>query len=72
VKVGLKTAYFGLLPGARLIHKWWAKALSQINAMTLQTTEFNVWYDTEHIPALARVPGVLCARRFKSAGSGPK
>ena len=24
-------------------------------------TAFNAWYDTEHIPALARVPGVLCA-----------
>ena len=35
-------------------------------------TEFNAWYDTEHVPALARVPGVLCARRFRSAGGSPK
>ena len=36
-------------------------------------TEFNAWYDTEHIPALARVPGVLCARRFRAGdNSGPK
>jgi hypothetical protein len=28
-------------------------------------TEFNAWYDTEHVPALARVPGVLSARRFR-------
>ena len=35
-------------------------------------TEFNAWYDTEHVPALARVPGVLCARRFKDAGNGPR
>jgi hypothetical protein len=35
-------------------------------------TEFNAWYDAEHVPALARVPGVLCARRFKGTGSGPK
>ena len=34
--------------------------------------EFHDWFDTEHIPALTRVPGVLCARRFKSADSGPK
>jgi hypothetical protein len=35
--------------------------------------EFNPWYDTEHIPALARVSGVLCARRFKgSGGSSPR
>ena len=33
-------------------------------------TEFNAWYDTEHVPALARVPGVLCARRFRNAGGG--
>src|SRR5262245_34405923 len=25
-------------------------------------TGFNAWYDTEHVPALARVPGVLSAR----------
>jgi hypothetical protein len=35
-------------------------------------TEFNAWYDTEHVPALARVPGVLCARRFRTGGSNPK
>jgi hypothetical protein len=35
-------------------------------------TEFNAWYDTEHVPALARVPGVLCARRFRATGGGPK
>jgi hypothetical protein len=36
-------------------------------------TAFNAWYDNEHVPALARVPGVLGARRFRSAnGSGPK
>jgi hypothetical protein len=29
-------------------------------------TEFNAWYDTEHVPALARVPGVLAARRFRA------
>ena len=31
-------------------------------------TEFNAWYDTEHVPALARVPGVLSARRFRTDG----
>jgi hypothetical protein len=33
---------------------------------------FNTWYDKEHVPALARVPGVLCARRFRTSGDGPK
>ena len=27
--------------------------------------EFNAWYDEEHIPALAGVPGCLSARRFR-------
>jgi hypothetical protein len=30
--------------------------------------EFNEWYDTEHVPALAAVPGVLCARRYRGTG----
>lgn len=34
---------------------------------------FNAWYDNEHLPALAAVPGVLSARRFKSReASGSK
>jgi len=36
-------------------------------------TAFNAWYDTEHVPALARAPGVLGARRFRAQNSsGPK
>jgi hypothetical protein len=35
-------------------------------------TAFNAWYDTEHVPALARVPGVLSARRFQMSGGKPK
>jgi len=33
---------------------------------------FNAWYDTEHVPALARVPGVLCARRYRTSAGKPK
>jgi hypothetical protein len=39
-----------------------------LNAMNIapeRETEFNEWYDKEHIPALGAVPGVLCARRFR-------
>lgn len=39
-----------------------------VNAMNVapdHDAEFNEWYDNEHIPALAAVPGVLSARRFK-------
>lgn len=28
--------------------------------------EFNDWYNTEHIPRLVAVPGVLSARRFRA------
>jgi hypothetical protein len=36
-------------------------------------TEFNAWYDTEHVPALGRVPGVLSACRFRAGNtSGPQ
>jgi hypothetical protein len=35
-------------------------------------TAFNAWYDTEHVPALARVPGVLCARRYRTSAEGTK
>src|SRR5947208_2258602 len=34
--------------------------------------EFNEWYDKEHIPALAAVPGVLSARRFRGTSANRK
>ncbi len=43
-----------------------------LNAMNIAPeleAEFNEWYDKEHIPALAAVPGVLCARRFRGSGN---
>lgn len=33
--------------------------------------EFNAWYDTEHVPAMLRVPGFLSARRFRMADPLP-
>jgi hypothetical protein len=35
-------------------------------------TAFNAWYDNEHVPALAGVPGVLCARRFRTSAGKVK
>jgi hypothetical protein len=43
-----------------------------LNAMNIapeREAEFNEWYDKEHIPALAAVPGVLTARRFRGTGN---
>lgn len=40
--------------------------LNAMNVAPEYEEEFNQWLDTEHIPALADVPGTLCARRFRS------
>jgi hypothetical protein len=34
--------------------------------------EFNRWYDEEHVPLLAKVPGVLTARRFFDPKGKPR
>jgi hypothetical protein len=42
-----------------------------VNAMSIAPEhehEFNEWYNTEHIPALAAVSGTLSARRYRSSG----
>jgi hypothetical protein len=43
-----------------------------LNSMNIEPSaeaEFNEWYNAEHIPALAAVPGVLCARRFRATSA---
>ena len=42
--------------------------LFAMNVLPDVDREFNTWFDDEHIPHLAAVPGVLAARRFKMAG----
>ena len=42
--------------------------VSAMNVAPQAEAEFNEWYDTEHLPRLAALPGVLCARRFRSVG----
>jgi hypothetical protein len=34
--------------------------------------DFNAWYNEEHLPGLAAVPGCLRARRFRAAGGSHK
>jgi hypothetical protein len=34
--------------------------------------EFNEWYNSEHVPALAAVPGVVCARRYRGNGGAQR
>ena len=43
-----------------------------VNAMNVEAAaeaEFNEWYNTEHIPALGGVRGVLSARRYRGTGA---
>jgi len=62
-----------ILPSDRAAPKDAAALL--LNAMSVAPEhehEFNEWYNTEHIPALAAVPGTLCARRFRGTDSAPQ
>jgi len=37
----------------------------RLNIPAEQETEFNQWYNVDHLPALVGVPGVHCARRYQ-------
>jgi hypothetical protein len=38
-----------------------------LNVAAEHEHEFNEWYNSEHLPALGAVPGVLCARRYRGS-----
>jgi hypothetical protein len=40
--------------------------LNAMNVAPEVEADFNAWYDEEHLPALAGVPGTLAARRYRS------
>lgn len=42
------------------------------NVSAEHEAEFNRWYDEEHVPLLAKVPGVLAARRFLASAGTPR
>ena len=46
-----------------------ALLLIAMNVAPEAEAEFNEWYNVEHLPALAGVPGVRCARRYRGAGA---
>jgi hypothetical protein len=46
-----------------------AVLLIGMNVAPEHESEFNEWYNTEHVPALGSVPGVLCARRYRGTGA---
>jgi hypothetical protein len=41
--------------------------VASMNVDPAAEAEFNEWYNAEHLPQLAAVPGMLCARRYKAA-----
>jgi hypothetical protein len=58
-------------PGEALAPVGQAAALLLIamNVVPDAENEFNEWYNTEHLPQLAAVPGGLCARRYRGTGA---
>jgi hypothetical protein len=58
------------VPGDRTAPKDAAAILLvAMNVAPEREAELNEWYDTEHIPALAAVPGTLSARRYRGRGA---
>jgi hypothetical protein len=47
-----------------------ALLLNAMNVAPDAEGELNAWYDEEHLPALAAVPGTLAARRYRSGEAG--
>jgi hypothetical protein len=43
-----------------------ALLVASMNVDPAAEAEFNEWYNTEHLPQLGAVPGVLAARRFRA------
>ncbi len=62
------------LPSPEPEDLWRAKALMLvgINIEPVCEEEFEDWYNTEHLPRLSRVPGVVCARRYKVKADFPR
>jgi hypothetical protein len=44
----------------------------RIDVAPQHESEFNEWYNSDHLPALVSVPGVYCARRYVAVEGKPK
>jgi hypothetical protein len=44
----------------------------RLNTPPEMESEFNEWYNVDHVPALVGVPGVFCARRYVAVDGDPK
>ena len=59
-----------LVPGERTAPRDAAGLLLVgLNVAAEHEHEFTEWYNSEHLPALAAVRGVLCARRYRGTGA---
>ena len=59
-----------ILPGDALAPEGAAALLLiAMNVAPEQERDFNEWYNTEHLPQLGSVPGVLRARRYRGTGA---
>lgn len=60
-----------LVPGDRIAPDGaGALLVATMNIDAAAEAEFNDWYDTEHLPGLGAVPGVLSARRYRARDTG--
>ncbi|PPR63788.1 MAG: hypothetical protein CFH10_00416 [Alphaproteobacteria bacterium MarineAlpha4_Bin2] len=48
-----------------------ALLMNAMNVAPEGDADFNAWYDEEHLPALAAVPGTLAARRYRARLDDP-
>ena len=53
--------------GSAPAHRWHYTAQTDIEAQ--EEDEFNEWFDQEHLPLLAKVPGTVRARRYRTDGT---
>src|SRR5881296_1803162 len=55
-----------------MAHKGRGIFLVYVDIDTQHDKEFNEWYNTEHLPELLAVPGILTAARYQAVKGGPK
>ncbi len=48
-----------------------ALLINAMNVVPEGEADFNAWYDEEHLPALAAVPGTISARRYRARADDP-
>src|SRR5207249_11120598 len=55
-----------------MAHKGRGIFLVYVDIDAKDAKEFNEWYNTEHLPELLAVPGILAAARYEAVQGGPK